>query len=157
MDEVVNRRGGTPDEPEVLDETAQQKIIDDIESDYQKMQRTQIVLTSLVSTLSATGCTVFGFATGSHWYLLPSIAAFVWMALSVRHKNKLWQLSPGLEIVSIVVTFVPNSPLSMMAKVVVHLLYLLVALFWWSSNSFLQSLPGQIQNLSNLKYGVKLA
>jgi hypothetical protein len=100
---------------------------------------------------------MFAVASGAIFYLLPSIVAFAWIAISVRYRNKLWQLSIGFEMLSIAVTFIPTNPLSALPLIVVHILYILVGLFWWTSNSFLQSLPGQIQNLSNLKYGVKLA
>jgi hypothetical protein len=157
MHEVVHRSSGNPDEPEVLGEAAEQKVIDDIERDYQKMVRTQVVLLSLACTLCAGGCTIFAVVSNAHFYLVPSIVAFVWIAFSVRHRNRLWQLSLGFEAGSLAAAFLPGNPISIVGQVVVHVLFALLCLFWWSSHSFLQSIPGQIQNLSNLKYGVKLA
>jgi hypothetical protein len=133
MDEVVNRGSGNPDEPKVLDEAAQQKVIDDIERDYEKMVRTQVVLLSLACTLCAGGCTIFAVVSNAHFYLVPSILAFLWIAFSVRHQDRLWQLSLGFEVGAIAVAFLPGNPISIVGHVVVHVLFALVCRFWWSS------------------------
>jgi hypothetical protein len=78
------------DESEVLEEAAQQQVIDDIEQDKQKMARTPVVMISLVSTLSAGGSTMVAVISQAYFYLIPSIAVFVWIAYSVRHRNRLW-------------------------------------------------------------------
>jgi hypothetical protein len=158
MDDAVDHRSvGSGEEAEILDESDQQKIIDDIEQDYHRMVRTQAVLVSLAASCAAFGCALAALQTKAYFYMVFPILAFGTIVFSVRHRNRYWPLSIAFEITSLVMMFRADNPISNIAWIFIHGVYILLAIFWWSSHRFLLTFPEQIRHLGTLKYGVKLA
>jgi hypothetical protein len=159
-DEPFLRRRNVKDEEEVeiLDETQQQKIINEIERDYQQLAMQQNNCIVVFGGFLFALLSIISFMTQDYMlFFLPGLASGALSAMVVIKAEWAFTVSLSIETLALLglVQYWPNRPIIQI--VVIHVLYaiLFVGRIW--SIRFARSYPAQIRHLESLKYSVKLA
>jgi hypothetical protein len=162
MDEketIMHRQpAGRPDEPEILDEDEQQKVIDDLERDYRSLVRQQRLIFAAVGITAASLFLVAGFLSSNRsFFLLPACAISVLVPSAFVALKIGWVAALAIEALAVVRAWAAAEQLPAIAWLLVQGPFAVLLGMWlWSSCSTAQ-FPAQIEHLKGLKYRAKLA
>ena len=163
MDEYesfVKRRTNTPKEKEVepIDSTEQQKIIDDFQTNYEKMVKSQRIQLIAISAIFSMIQLYIAFISPKKLnFVINSLPLLTILISQFAKINYTQYISIGLEVFGFVFELIAPSGIS---KTVVYLLHFATAViiyFFHCAVDFEKQTPNQISDLAKKKYNYKIA
>jgi hypothetical protein len=156
---AVRRRdvSDLPDE-EILDESEQQKIIDDIENEYRSIAAGQSRFIGIYGSIFFGIMLILSITTKDYsLFFLPGLAAGALAGMVLIRPN--WALAVSLSIETVALIEVVQIWQSRPALLVlgVHAAYAFAIWLRIDSVRFTRSIPEQLKRLEKLKYHVKVA
>jgi hypothetical protein len=146
------------EEVEILDEIQQQKVIDEIKTDYDQITADQKYCIVVFGMLFFVSMSITSFFTQDYvFYFLPGLAAGVLSALILFRPD--WAVTVSLSIETLALLgLVQRWAMEPLLFVLgVHGGYAVLLIGRIFSERFTRSIPRKIRHLESLKYSVKLA
>lgn len=163
----------TENESKILDQDQQQQVIDNLQKEFEHMQKTQkyafYVFTILISAIAS----LVAFNTKNYTIFLPASASYLSLTLAQlllslnRNLMKddlaksmwIFLMSLNVELMSLFCSYKYGIRIGAHKPIVfigIHSVYLALAAYLFSSFRFFRTFPTEIHNLEKLKYGPKM-